>query len=120
MSEVPADARNPEPKPQPASATPRFVLSCFGGEGVFLDLARGNFFRVNRAAALVCQGIIDGRAEDAIAAQLAEAFAIPHARALSDVRTVIGQIAAERPARRVNPISFAAEPQGYRMDWEGT
>src|SRR5205823_4302033 len=44
MSEVPADARNPEPKPQPASATPRFVLSCFGGEGVFLDLARGNLF----------------------------------------------------------------------------
>src|SRR5947209_777376 len=111
-----SSSRQPSPS---AASPPRFLLSSFGAEAVLLDLALGSFYRLNRTAALICQGYIDGRTEAEIAATLAQAFALPYQRSLDDVRAVTGQVQAERPVGPVNPIAFTTEAGGYRMTWEG-
>lgn len=107
--------------PEPLVRLPHFALASFAEEeGVLLDLDVGNFYRLNRTALLICRGLIDGRSEADIAAQLAEDFALAPERALEDVHAVKGQVLSERPLRCRSPLTFTAEPDGsHCMHWQG-
>jgi hypothetical protein len=95
----------------------RYLLARYPSGGVVVDLASGNYFRVNTTAALVCDALLgNGGVEEAVA----EALRISTREAALVVADVVGGLAA--PAFRSPPpgaYHFVPSEGGYVLHQEG-
>lgn len=97
----------------------RFALAPFADESVLLDLRRGAFYRINRVACRIVQGLLEGQSPEAVATDLALTYSLSVADAQRDVDAVLTQVLAEQDARQVNPISFTRHDRHFQLHWNG-
>lgn len=106
--------------PHPAERAPeQFVVADFDDGAVLLDLASGDFFRLNSTARCLADGLVHGESAALLAERLTHTFGISVDRAAADVQDVLAQLHAGTPGRSSNPLRFEADPGGAVLCWEG-
>ncbi|MDB4936378.1 MAG: hypothetical protein JWP87_3350 [Labilithrix sp.] len=88
----------------------RFVVAATRDEGIVLDVATGEIYRADRAAAIVFRALARGDGVTGAAAALARSFDVSRARAERDVRAILRTLSAARP--RATASSWVFRPSG--------
>ena len=70
---------------------PGLAIESVDGEAIVLDQDAGQVHQLNESAALVWDGLGEGKTVAEIAALLCEAFDIEHDKAVSDVKAAVSQ-----------------------------
>lgn len=99
----------------------RFRLFEDRGEGLLVDLASGDYYRLNRAAAAGWRAALSGCTEEQVATWLVELGAGAE-RAGADARELLSLMAQEAPAREPSsdaPCRFVADVGGFRVESPG-
>jgi hypothetical protein len=84
-----------EPDMSQYRMSPRFSWKKLAAGFVILDLEKGNYFTLNDTASVIWSGLLDGKAEDAIAGMLVESFDVPLPRAKEDTRDTLSMLVKE-------------------------
>jgi hypothetical protein len=79
----------------PYKLNPRYSWKKLATGRIILDLEKGTYFTLNETAAVVWDGVLEGNGEAAIAASMAEQYAISVDQAKADVGGTIAQLVQE-------------------------
>jgi len=77
------------PSTPPGAFADRYLLTRYASGGVVVDLESGNYYRVNRTAALVCEALLRNRDRTAAAASVARELRVDAQEAASVVADVV-------------------------------
>jgi hypothetical protein len=97
----------------------RLVLAAFADGALLLDLDSGSFFRLNRSARCVAEGLVGGESVDQLGARLVEAFGISPVQAAADVQSVLRQLQSHPERSASNPLRFQTDGRGSLLCWDG-
>lgn len=97
----------------------QYLLASLADGAVLLDLATGNFHRLNRTAACVAEGLVQGEAAALLEQRLTARFGIPSAQATVDVAALLDQLNNAALPRGDNPFRFTADAGGALLSCAG-